>query len=196
MRQRTSTQASSESPSPDPEDLTADLPGFAQPPSPTTDPLDPSVTTIGATSSESSHDDGASWADVDEEEAPHRGSEGTTGSSRASTDRTVPRANWQDLMPMIGALVGMASLAVRWVRSRRRPLPEGVWIADEEDQAAIAAPLARMAARRSPIGSGESADLVDGVEVLVGAAGYAMKNLEHEAAYVGLVEAQPPTDDA
>jgi hypothetical protein len=56
-----------------------------------------------------------------------------------------------------------------------------VWVADEEDAEAIAAPLARIAARRSPIAGKGSADVVDGLEVLVGTTGYAMKNLEREA---------------
>lgn len=157
-----------------------DLPGFGPAPAPRSpDPLDPEATTIGATSSESNPDEG--WADVDEEEGPRPGSAAPrTGSSRASTD-------WRDLVPITSTVVAMASLLVRWVRARRRPLPEGVWVADEEDAAAIAAPLARIAARRSPVGGEGSADMVDGLEVLVGATGYAMKNLEREAASAHLV---------
>ena len=75
----------------------------------------------------------------------------------------------------------MASLGIRWARSRRRQLPDGVWVADEEDAAAIGAPLARIAARRSPISGEGSADMIDGLEVLVGSTGYVMKNLEREA---------------
>lgn len=72
-------------------------------------------------------------------------------------------------------------MVVRVVRGRRRQLADGVWIADEDDAATIAAPLARIASRHSPISGDGSADMVDGLEVLVGATGYAMKNLEREA---------------
>lgn len=156
------------------EDL-VDLPGFAAPPPPRTpDPLDPDATTI---SPPNDPDLGAadSWAGEQQEEEPRRASAATsTASSKASTD-------WRDLLPIAGTLVGMTSMLVRWLRSRRRTLPDGVWIADEDDAAAIAAPLARIAARHSPISGEGSADMVDALEVLVGTTGYAMKNLEREA---------------
>jgi hypothetical protein len=160
------------------EDLVVDLPGFAPaPPLRDPDPLDPETTTI-----ESPLDALADWDDVEEEEEGPRPGSGPTaprgGSSKASTD-------WRDLLPITSTLVGMMSLAVRFWRGRRRPLPDGVWVADEEDAEAIAAPLARIAARRSPLSGEGSADMVDGLEVLVGATGYTMKNLEREALSAG-----------
>lgn len=177
-----------------PEDL-ADLPGFAPaPPMRDPDPLDHPPTT-SPTSSTSNRDDSAFDGDADGAGRP-RGSAATSGSSPGSTDRPkqppVPKVDWRDLMPMMSTLVAMSSLLVRWVRSRRRPLPDGVWIADEEDAAAIAAPLSRIAARRSPVGGKESADLVDGLEVMVGATAYAMKNLDAEAQSPPLVVDEPP----
>lgn len=170
MTTRTTSQDSP--PPPTTEEDLADLPGFAQPPPRPGAPdlLDPTMTTT-----EPGPLDEGSWAGADEE-GPRPGSAARgTGSSKASTD-------WRDLVPITSTLVAMTSLLVRWVRGRRRELADGVWVADEDDAAMIAAPLARIAARRSPISGEGSADVVDGLEVMVGATGYALKNLEREAA--------------
>lgn len=178
------------SPSPTTSDLEeelADLPGFAPSPTPRgPDPLDPTATTTGTTTGPITEEEWLAGGSSGEDEAePRRDSETPRiGSSKASTD-------WRDLVPLTSTLVAMTSLAVRWIRARRRPLAEGVWIADEDDAAAIGAPLARIAARRSPISGEGSADMIDGLEVLVGSTGYVMKNLEREAegaAYLDTVE--------
>lgn len=162
-----------------------DLPGFQHlPPSPPPDPLDPTTTTTGTTPPASPPvDDDDGWDDDEVVGAAHRPA--ATPSSRASTD-------WRDLAPLTEALVGVASMLVRWVRSRRRMLAEGVWIADEEDQAAIGQPLARIAARRSPITGEGAADTADGLTLLVGTASYAMKNLQAEVALADLAAVDEP----
>jgi hypothetical protein len=179
MAQTTDPASQSPTTTTSPEDQLTDLPGFSQPPPPRTDPLDPAATTTPAASPWDDSPGGDGWDDADdlEEEGPRPGSGATTagGSSRASTD-------WRDLLPITGALVAMSSMLVRWLRTRRRQLPPGVWEADEDDAAAIAAPLARIAARRAPIGGEGSADVVDGLTLMVGTTGYALKNLEREAA--------------
>jgi hypothetical protein len=175
------TSPGSTSPTTDLDDDLTDLPGFGPSQSrPTSDPLDPETTTI----TEPSLPDG--WM-VDENgvlnavAGPSRASTPTSGRSPASTAELA-----KSFAEITHLLVGLVSLAVRFVRTRRQHLPDEVWIADKHDQAAIGDPLARIAARHSPLESGDTTDVADGLMATVGIAGYAVKNLtlEQETATV------------
>lgn len=166
----TTTPGSSPSPS-DEEDLAA-MPGFSPMTSRGPDPLDPGATTSSPTSSDD--DDPGDWADADVEVGPPGTSPTAGGPSRASIDPA-------DLEGITRTLVGMASLIVRWVRARRRPgMHPAVWIATEEQQAAIGDPLARIAARHAPIGGEGSADVVDAMETMVATTDYVVTHLPLE----------------
>lgn len=171
------------------EAATVPVPGFKPLPQKSPDPLDPDATTTSPTTS--SHDAGHDgWAEADVELGPPATSRTATGSSTASTERLDPT----DLQGMTHALVGMASMLVRWIRGRRRPgMHPAVWVADEEDQANIGDPLARIAARHAPISGEGSADVVDAVEMLMGTTHYALKNLPNEAMPWSPDE-EPPAD--
>lgn len=172
----TKTRASS-SPTPTgdlDEDLAVDLPGFKTPPSPGPDPLNPAATTV--TTPADSNPGGESDGEHDgPSELGQTTSKTPTGQSSRASSEPIP-----GLQEIIGALVGVASMLVRALRTRQRELPPAVWIADEEDQAAIAGPLARLASRHTPAGDvGE--DAVDGIAVLIGTTNYVMKGMQAEA---------------
>lgn len=94
-------------------------------------------------------------------------------------------------------LVGLASLAVRLVRERRlgTRLPPGVWIADDEDAANIGDPLARIAARHTPLAGDAPSDVVDGIEAMFGTAAYATKHLGYEAQLAEYLAAETASTD-
>lgn len=70
----------------------------------------------------------------------------------------------------IAAAFGLASMGLSW----RKSPDTGAWIATEEEQAAIAEPLARIAARHVKVTSnGAASDLGDGLEAAFGIVGYA-----------------------
>lgn len=171
-------------PSPEPTDQLVNLPRFGRQTGPRTapgDPLPPGATTTSTTepppnSWDRPGQEEAFWAGVeaDQEEARHQESATTTGSSRAST------SDWRDFAGITHMLVVLISVGVRFVRTRRRHLPEDVWVADDDDQAAIGDPIARIAARHSPLEGGDAGDVVDGLTAVVGVAGYAVKNLAAE----------------
>lgn len=71
-------------------------------------------------------------------------------------------------------LVGLAGLGLHW---RLSPGANTGWIPTEDETADIAAPLARIAARRLPVGTGVPNDLADGAEALLASGNYALRNL-------------------
>lgn len=157
----------------DDEDL-APMPGFQPLASPPPDPAE--TTRIYPTINDD--DAEAGWADPDVEVGPRATSPTGSGSSRASTERLDPT----DLQGMTHAVVGMASMVIHWARARRRPnLHPSVWVADDEDQANIGDPMARLAARHAPIGGEASKDAIDVVEMMMGTTAYALKHLPNEA---------------
>lgn len=189
----TSNQGSTSPTLPPPlEEELVDLPGFQAPPTRPADPLDPTSTTTTGPGPSLEGD----WADELGEPPASPRTRGT-GSSTASTERrrTPPAADWRDFREVTATVVGILSMVVRWVRTRRRPLPDGVWIVDEDQAAAIGDPAARILARHSPITGESSSDMVDGLGLVVAAAGYTLGNLELEAqaAQLGWT---PPTPDA
>lgn len=175
------------------ETTTADLPGFKEPRrQPSDDPLDPETTTVSPPPS--APRDSATL----EDDSPAPRWEEATGPEAAdfsddfdvvaeptptTTSPTGPSpASFLDPTTFeepIGAVVGLASLGVHYARRADGDL----WIADEEDVHAIAAPLARIAARHAPMGAGQANDLSDGIAVAIGATNYAIKNIQREAAY-------------
>jgi hypothetical protein len=143
-------------------------PGWKTPPARAADqPLDPIPDPNG--------DQGGATDDELDELGPPITST-TAGGPSSPTSIELP-----GLEELAATLVGLASILIRIVRTRRRALPDGVWIADEQDQAAIGGPLARIAARHAPAGAGPSGDMVDGLGVLVATTGYAMKGMAYEA---------------
>ncbi len=149
---------------------------------PSNDPLDESRTRLeqpepGAptdASSEPSPNGADSWDDFDE--LPPADEPSPTTSSR---DRTRFRGFTDPAVfaEPIGAAVGMASVVVHYARKA----PADLWIADDDDIANIAGPLARIAARHSPIAGGEASDLADGISAALGVANYAVKNIRATA---------------
>lgn len=173
------------------DDGPTDLPRFQPMPEATPDPLDPEATTVTSSPWESEEPDD-SWGD-DEPTGPTT-SPPSTGPSPAST-----RADWRDFRELLHTIVALVSVGVRFSRTRRRQLPEHIWVADEADQEAIGDPLARIAARHTPITGGDAGDVVDGLLATVGVAGYAVKNLNAERPYTppGVPDlTEPPVDAA
>ncbi len=179
-RNRASTQTPDPTPDPPAEGLAATVPGFAPipTPDPPADPATPATSTteedsprhlLGDRASSSGRDNGGPTAG-------EKGSPDRTTSSPAST------ADPLAFVELARTVVGLASLLVRLWRQRRIPgLPPKAWLADDEDQAAIGDPLARIAARHTPLTGEGSSDVVDGLGVLVGTAGYTLKGLDVEA---------------
>lgn len=156
------------------DDDLVDLPGFAPSPTstPTADPLDPETTSTTELPPVNEWDD--EQLGGNEGPTSSKASTGTAGPSRAST------ADWRDFRELIHTIVALGSVVVRFARTRRRNLPDHIWLADEQDQAAIGDPLARIAARHSPLEGGDG-DTIDGLMVIAGGAGYVVKNVLEEA---------------
>lgn len=164
-------------PSPDDDDLEllATMPGFLPPPTPRgPDPLDPEATTIRPPS------DGPDFSSEDEldeldDERPSP-SEPPKSSPASTADPSL-------FVDVARTAVGIASIGVGWLRAKRHgPAIAQAWIADEEDQANIGDPLARIAARRIPAAAGEAApDVVDGIDALMGTVNYGLRHARAEA---------------
>jgi hypothetical protein len=105
-------------------------------------------------------------------------------SSPASTPELDPLevAGYRDLISKLaGELVGLVTEGVRWWRARRRPwLPPHVWVATDDDEAAIGGPLGRLAARHAPVSGAGSEDLVDGVTLVMSTGRYGLRNFREE----------------
>lgn len=122
--------------------------------------------------------DGWDGESVDELEPPSEPTTSRTGTGQSS----LASSDIPGLAEIARTLVGLASMLVRTLRTARNPeLPPHVWIADEDDMAAMGDPLARIAARHTPVGKGPTGDMVDGLGVLVGATNYALKGVAGEA---------------
>lgn len=171
-----------------------DPPGFQKiPPTSTTspDPLPEGATTTGPATASPRDEDDFFDDDPAGPASPPPGSATTTGSSRASIDP----ASVKLLAEVTHALVYSASLLVRLVRKRRRPgLSEGIWVANEEERAAMGDPLARIAARHSPLEGDDTGDVIDGMLVIAGATGYALNHASAEGAHGPIADLTIPDD--
>lgn len=153
----------------------ATVPGFGPPrtpPGPRTDPpLDPEVTTITEGPA-----GGMPEGELAGERIPRME---TTGSSPGSTDPLgIVTGDPAAFEPLADLFVDLAALAAH---SRLAPGNNDLWMADEQDHEMIAAPLARIAARHAPIAAGPMGDVADGLQAVVGIAGYTMKNIKRRA---------------
>jgi len=149
---------------------TTDLPGFVPPPEPTPDPPE----LVEVTTAEPTHDDAREPPYTDDLDGLDDLSS-TIGPSQVST------ADPATFASLIGLGLGMAGLALH---ARLAPGENPCWLVDEQDQAAIAGPLARIMARRVKVTAGAAGDVADGIELFVGGAGYVVKNLNAQAAMV------------
>lgn len=159
---RTPSTTTGETPTPAVE-VTADLPGFAQ--------IPPEEPTPGATTTENR----------DPGEAPASGSE--SGPAAPPTQKQAARRSTRVSTTDIQAFAGVVTVALvavgTFLHNRMTPGDDNdVWLPDEQDAEAIASPLGSLAARRAPIEKGEASDIADALTALVGAAGYALKNVE------------------
>lgn len=177
-------------PSPEYDELEATPPGFLQPPAPRgPDPLDAEATTIRPPSAEAPSDD----YELDELDDETPSPSGPASSSPAST------ADPALFIEVARTAVGIASIGVGWLRARRHgPAIAQAWMADEEDQANIGDPLARIAARRIPVAAGQAApDVVDGIDALMGTVNYGLRHARAEAELItaaGGGAYEPPED--
>lgn len=172
MPPSSTTKSPGSTPSPiDDENLIVTEPGWL----PTTERTpDQPLETIPA----KSPSDGWDGESVDGLEPPSEATTSRTGTGQSS----LASSDIPGLAEIARTLVGLASMLVRTLRAARNPeLPPHVWIADDDDMAAMGDPLARIAARHTPVGKGPTGDMVDGLGVLVGATTYALKGIGGEA---------------
>lgn len=151
-----------------------DLPGFAAPPPPPPSPSSPPAD--DPTLARAIPPD-----DVDRGDAA--AADTTTGgrSSRASTDDRGPLVvDGEAVATVLGLLLKFLSTLAHWALAPRRPRND-VWLADEDDLATIAPPLARIAARHLPVARFITSDLADGLMAGVGVSAYVEKNLDRRA---------------
>lgn len=171
-------------PSPDPTEhpslrslLSAEDPGFSNP-SPDTPP-DPETTTT--TKAEGPTIDPRAAGASSNGSANGRDPSGTPipglGPLLASTAKASAYA------PMIAALVQAASI----VPDRLRTKHTHAWIMHDDEAAAIAQPLARIAARHSPANAmtGETSDVLDGLEAAVLVGNYGVRSYLQEVDTAG-----------
>jgi hypothetical protein len=70
--------------------------------------------------------------------------------------------------------VGGASLALHRTLA---PGDTALWLASDDERAAIAGPLSRIMARRVPVSGGAASDLADVLEASVAIGGFTVRNL-------------------
>jgi hypothetical protein len=159
-----------------------DLPGFVPPPPPPTPPApdDPLLLNL------------SSPGDADPGDAQDPEQTTTGRSSQASTDDPPrPPIDGRVVGEVFAALLKFLSVVVHWVLAPRRPHND-VWIADDQDLAAIAPPLARIAARHIPLARFVTSDVADGLLAGAAVTAYVDKNLDAAAQ---LREQQPAPPD-
>lgn len=96
---------------------------------------------------------------------------------------------------VIGVAVGLGSMGLSWRLSPNT----GAYVATEDEQAAIAAPLARIAARHVKVASNETAsDLGDGLEAALGILCYGIAaqtravEIKRQATVAGFTDLEQP----
>lgn len=175
---------STTSPEGAPPEAEADLPGFAPSQRQKLDPLDPEQTTVeippsSATSPEPEYDpDQPLGEQLDDDELDEAERQGwlsrldPRNRRHSSTASTEPDPVVADMLEQLAGLgLAMASLGLNRTIGRGN----GAWIMHDEEQTAIAAPLARIAARRVPAGDGVAGDVSDGIVAGMATAGYAAR---------------------
>lgn len=188
-RSRTRSKTSSTTTTPN---LTAEVPGFAKveplPPEPTnwTEAATPEEgLSLGPQPSSDSEPDDSSGGLHDGQLPPKE----AAGPTPASTKPLDPK---QLREPIRAAVMGL-SMAANQVLAA--PIDEalqvetGLWLASEDDAAAIGDPLAAIAARRAPVGLGGANDLGDALAALFGLIGYGMRHLMAHRQYRKLLRA-------
>lgn len=160
------------SPATEPEMATT--PGWREVPSPGPRPLDQPTDPI---LEDGVAGDGGPLVDDDSAQRALRSTIG--GRSQASTAEAA-----RALTEPVGALVTLLGFVVHL--ARRRPAiatadgPLRVWVPNPAQAEAIAGPLASIAARRIPVGDGDTNDVVDGVMAGIAVTGYTIEQLELE----------------
>jgi hypothetical protein len=178
-------------PNPD-EDELAPLPRFRPPTTPPDQPAETPVEVGTTTRPRRGDSDGPSAAGSD---AKRPSGPATPGGQPPGSTPRPPRAKAKDFLEVTGGLVVLASVLVRFVRTRRRQLPEGIWIATDDDKARIGGPLASIAARHAPIDPGDAGDIGDGIGIIVGVAAYALEGFTAEAEFgVPIIDVEEAPD--
>lgn len=181
-------------------DQTADLPGFVSPePRPTTREAE----TTAATSPDPMTTRDGYRLDDDELDPPTLPTSGSSsGRNPSSTSKNGPspvstaevEAGWAGIVT-----IGLSTAGL--VANGRLAPGTPLWLMTEHDLASIAAPASRILARHVPVGVEKAGDLADAAEIAVGAAGYALANLQAARAMQAhavpqAAPAPPPTDRA
>lgn len=186
----------------------ADLPGFVAPPPPKT-PTEPSAgprstvrptvdqprTTTPADDSPDARGGDAVAEDVLSRIREQKLSPASTerpAKSRAEVERTAA-----DLAPLVATATTLLGELLN--RRRATPATPHVWLFTEADHELITAPLSRIAARRVPsglLGDGDAGDVVDLVQLGVGAVGYGVTNARVERTAAGPTIPAPEAADA
>lgn len=102
---------------------------------------------------------------------------------KASSSPAFSRERQELLFKTVSRLVEAFTAMVHVIRRRR--LPPGyqgppLWLADDTDKQVIAGPAASILGRRIPFDNEEASDVLDGITVAVGVAGYVTKNIVAE----------------
>lgn len=153
-------------------ELEADLPGFTQPPTPPAAQGQPQGSRPTFSDATTESPDG--WAFADEpdsllnDDEPADKPRASRKSSPVSTNPETFRAIIETLLRLLTAIVHL--------RLAPKHVDNDLWLADQQDLDAIAPPLARIAARHSPLDAGPAGDVGDAIEVVIGVGGYALKN--------------------
>ncbi len=185
----------------------ADLVGFSTSRRRAPDPMDPEHTTVTA-GPESMTPPGDPLAGFDPttdpasqyrelrdefEDALDATSSASSSSSRASTPRGVDPS----IAHAAAGVFAMGAQLAGFLLDRSVGKSSTAWLMREEEAAAIAEPLGRIAARHAPIDSGDAGDIADALEAGVGVAMYATRasleqyGLEHS----GAAQAAPPAGE-
>lgn len=106
-----------------------------------------------------------------------------SGPSQASTDRQSAAASAAGVEFWAGIVGGLAGMAAVFVHNRRTPWPEGndIWIATDDELAAVGHSVGRIINRHSPAGLRPDSDIADAVETVMVLAGYGIRNSVAEA---------------
>ncbi len=106
-----------------------------------------------------------------------------SGPSQGSTDRQSAAQRAAGVDFWAGIVGGLAGMAAVFVHNRRTPWPEGndIWIATDDELAAVGQSVGRIINRHSPAGLRPDSDIADAVETVMVLAGYGIRNSVAEA---------------
>lgn len=167
-----------------------------------------STSPAGGESTPSPEDDADSYDEPDEPQGAAASSPGSTGKRARFVSPLVTAKQVEAAQSLVGAMIQGATFLMNRRVAAGNPYDER-WLITPKQRDDIAAPLARILARRSPLptgSEGSASDLADGIEAFAAMIAYTMAQMEtpappapvqlHPAQHIAGVEPDAPAAPA